>query len=190
MAGVVRAMPSQRITAKKRSQARFIGRMVTGSKAAYHPGFVSPQLAFLTNAIPAGPAWVHEFKFDGYRLQAHKEKGIARLYTRGGYDWTEKFRHIAHDVQRLPAENVIIDGEVVSATQTGLADFSRLQADLSAGDQSRMVFYAFDLLFLDGFDLRDGTLLERKAVLASFLSEAEGVSRILLSELVGEAVDA
>lgn len=155
--------------------------MIEGSKPSFHPGFVSPQLAILDDAIPSGAQWVHEFKFDGYRLQAHKKKGVARLYTRGGHEWTHKFRHIAQEVQRLPAENLIIDGEIVSATKTGLADFSGLQADLAAGDQSRMVFYAFDILYLDGFDLRDAPLIARKDLLASFLAEAD-VSRILLSE--------
>jgi bifunctional non-homologous end joining protein LigD len=167
--GVDSIMPRQRASEVRRSQARFLGRMIAGAKPAFHPGFVTPQLAYLLEDVPQGPRWLHELKFDGYRLQAHKEKGGVRIYTRSGHDWTQRFSHIAGEVQRLPAQNIILDGEIISATEAGLASFTALQADLSRGDQSRMVYYVFDLLFLDGFDLRDAPLVERKRVLAAFL---------------------
>src|ERR1700722_1328660 len=125
------------------------------------PGFISPQLATLKSKAPTGSKWLHEIKYDGYRLQIHLNKG-ARIFTRNGHDWTNRFPVIA-DAFDIPVERAIFDGEVV-VIHEGRTNFSELQADLASDQQSRMVFYAFDLLFLEGFDLRKSPQIERKRV--------------------------
>jgi bifunctional non-homologous end joining protein LigD len=124
---------------------------------------------------------VHELKLDGYRVQAHLRDGCVTLYTRSGLDWTSRFPAIAANVARLPASKLVIDGEVVSAGARGHPSFSALQDDLKRKRYDRMVYYAFDILHLDGFDTRVAPLIERKRVLQSFVSEAPS-ALILYSE--------
>jgi bifunctional non-homologous end joining protein LigD len=106
-------------------------------------------------------------------VQAHLDGGRARLFTRRGYDWTPRFAALASALTDLPANNIILDGEVIVQGETGVADFDALQADLASGRSERMVYFAFDLLYLDGFDLRKAPLIERKRVLAALLEETK-----------------
>ena len=106
-------------------------------------------------------------------MQAQLEAGRPRLFTRRGYDWTNRFAALARAMTELPANNLILDGEVIVQGETGAADFDALQADLASGRSERMVYFAFDLLYLDGFDLRKAPLIERKRVLAALLEEAK-----------------
>ncbi|MDO9638425.1 MAG: DNA ligase D [Pseudotabrizicola sp.] len=146
---------------------------VKGAKKAAMPEFVEPMLATLAPAAPTGARWLHEIKFDGYRLQARIEAGGVRLLTRSGLDWTDRFDGpLLKDLKSLPLKNAIIDGELVVETGTGASDFSALQADLSEGRADRFRFYAFDLIYLDGFDLRAVPLVRRKALLEQALTEA------------------
>ena len=115
----------------------------------------------------------HEIKFDGYRVQAHLRGGLVSLWTRGGLNWTHRFPTIAVAVGGIPATNLILDGEVISANEQGAANFSALQDDLSRSRYDRMVYYAFDILHLDGFDLRGARLVERKRVLSGLLAEVK-----------------
>ena len=135
------------------------------------PDFVSPQLCVSVERPPAGAGWVHEIKFDGYRVQLRVEGGEATLKTRKGLDWTEKFGAIAKEADALP--DVLIDGEIVALDSYGAPHFSGLQAALSDGKTDDLVFFAFDLLFADGEDLRRTPLGERKARLKELL-EARG----------------
>jgi bifunctional non-homologous end joining protein LigD len=137
-----------------------------GAKRGPLPEFVPPALASLQSKPPSGASWVHEIKFDGYRIQARIEGGRVRLLTRTGLDWTEKFGDgIVAALASLGAETALLDGEVVVETATGASDFSALQADLSAGRSDRFRYYAFDILHLDGIDFTGASLLDRKAVL-------------------------
>ena len=146
--------------------------------AADWPGFVEPALATLRPSAPAGAKWVHEIKFDGYRLQAHVRAGRANLLTRSGHDWTDRFGAAITDaLGRLTARQAIIDGEVIVEGSSGGSDFSLLQTDLGAGRTDRLVFVAFDLLYLDGRDLCPAPLLERKAALEALLQGAPEVLR-------------
>lgn len=165
-----------------RSMVRFIGRVIKGSRPAPHPGFVEPALATLRTKPPASDKYVHEIKFDGYRVQAHLRGGLVSLWTRGGLNWTKRFPTIAVAVGSIPATNLVMDGEVISADERGAANFSALQDDLSRSRYDRMVYYAFDLLHLDGFDLRGAPLTERKRVLSGLLSEAGDIGPLHLSE--------
>lgn len=132
------------------------------------PGFLPPMLASLVRATPGDDRWLHEIKFDGYRIQAHIREGRVHLFTRSGRDWTERFgAPLAHALSALPAKQAILDGEVVVDVAGRSSDFSALQADLAEGRTDRMLYYAFDLLHLDGRDLTALPLVERKRLLAS-----------------------
>ena len=126
------------------------------------PAFAEPQLCTLVEAVPAGSAWLHEVKYDGYRALVAIGGGTARVHTRSGLDWTDKFAAIARAAAALPVEDALIDGEIV-AFKDGRPDFSTLkEAIASAGD---MTLFAFDLLRLDGRDVTDLPNVERKALL-------------------------
>ena len=134
------------------------------------PSFVEPQFCRLVDAPPQGDNWVHEVKFDGYRLQLRVEKGKAVLRTRKGLDWSQRFPEILVEAQRLP--NAMIDGEVCALSAEGVPDFGALQAALSDGKTKNLIFYAFDLLFAVGEDLRAAELSARKKSLEALLKKA------------------
>jgi bifunctional non-homologous end joining protein LigD len=147
------------------------------------PGFIKPQLATLKAKAPKGDQWIHEIKLDGYRVQLHANNGKKRALTRNGHDWVKRFSTIAgaFDV----SGQAIIDGEVV-VIHEGRTNFSELQADLAAGRQDRLVFYAFDLLWRDG-DLRKLPQIERKQALRDLMDENGIEAPIVYSEhLVGD----
>ncbi len=151
------------------------------AKKTAMPDFIEPELATLVSAAPEGPRWLHEIKFDGYRIQAHVEGGEVTLYSRGGLDWTEKFgRPIVDDLLALGVESAVLDGEIVVENASGLSDFASLQSDLSEGRTDRFAYYLFDLLYLDGHDLRQAALSERKARLQALLSRP--ASKLRFSE--------
>lgn len=136
-------------------------------------------LASRVAAAPKGKGWVHEIKFDGYRLQPRISERTVKLLTRGGLDWTSRFGPaIREALLGLPAESAILDGEVVVEGTGGASDFSALQADLSEERTDRFVLYLFDLLLLDGEDLRDLPLVQRKAKLETLLAGAPPVLRL------------
>ena len=135
------------------------------------PGFVTPQLARLVRHAPNTGNWVHEVKFDGYRLQMRVEKGRAVLRTRKGLDWTDKFPEIAADGANLP--DCIIDGEICALTADGSADFGALQVALSVHKTANLLFFLFDCLFADGRDLRKLPLTTRKEALEGLLKRAK-----------------
>ncbi|WP_333927005.1 non-homologous end-joining DNA ligase [Bradyrhizobium sp. CCBAU 11361] len=133
---------------------------------AVMPRFIKPQLATLKMKAPAGEGWIHEIKYDGYRVQIHVDRGAAKIFTRNGHDWTKRFSAIA-GAFRLKSQT-IFDGEVV-VVHEGRTNFSKLQADLAKGRQDRMLFYAFDILFHNGEDLRSKPQLKRKEILKELI---------------------
>jgi bifunctional non-homologous end joining protein LigD len=145
------------------------------------PDFVPPQLATLWGEAPSDPGWVHEVKFDGYRIQARLDHGEVRLLTRKALDWTGRFPNVAAAAADLPAETALLDGELVVENESGVSSFSALQAALKAGWSDSFVYYVFDLLHLDGADLTPLPLVERKAALARLLEHAEKSRPIRLS---------
>jgi bifunctional non-homologous end joining protein LigD len=132
-----------------------------GTKLPY-PGFIEPALASKIERVPSGERWIHEIKFDGYRVQVHLHKGELMVFTRRGYDWTKRFRKVAEDAFEINASSAIIDGEVVVPQANGATDFSVLQNELK-GRSDKIVLVAFDLLYLNDYDLRQLPLFERKA---------------------------
>jgi bifunctional non-homologous end joining protein LigD len=146
-----------------------------GARKGPLPSFIEPALATLATKPPAGERFIHEIKFDGYRLQAHVTAGRVKLITRGGLDWTSKFgKEIVAAFKALPMGKAVIDGELIVETSAGASDFSALQADLSEGRSDRFVFYAFDLLYLDDYDLRASPLTERKQLLHQLVESVPG----------------
>jgi bifunctional non-homologous end joining protein LigD len=136
------------------------------------PPFIPPALATMRSSAPAGSAFVHEVKLDGYRLQAHIQGGQAILFTRSGLDWTHRFGNgLASAFGALPVRSAIIDGEVTVEGADGLPSFPALQDALAKGRHGRYLVYAFDLLYLNGRDLRELPLLDRKAMLAALIPE-------------------
>jgi bifunctional non-homologous end joining protein LigD len=131
------------------------------------PAFIKPQLATLKSKAPAGGQWLHEIKFDGYRVQIHLNRGKRKVYTRNGLDWSKRLSLIAGALD-IPGQ-AIIDGEVV-VVHEGRTNFSELQAELAAGRQDRLIYCAFDLLWRDG-DLRKLGQLDRKQALSDLLGE-------------------
>lgn len=142
------------------------------------PAFAEPQLCTLVDSVPTGSAWMHEVKYDGYRALIAVGGGSAKVYTRSGLDWTDKFAAIAEAAAALDVDNALIDGEIV-AFKDGRPDFSTLKDAISAGGD--MTFFAFDLLTLNGDDLRPLSNVERKERLRSFIPETE---RLKFSEHV------
>ncbi len=117
------------------------------------PAFVPPSLATAHMTAPSGKNWLHEIKFDGYRIEARLDHGKVQLLTRKQLDWTHRFKPIAEAVKALPAQTALIDGELVVEDENGVSNFSLLQSDLKDGRSDRFVYLAFDLLYLDGRDL-------------------------------------
>ncbi|WP_064681169.1 DNA ligase D [Rhizobium bangladeshense] len=146
------------------------GKWPKGARKSPMPDFIEPALAKLKPKPPAGDRWIHEIKFDGYRLQVRIEDGKVLMLTRSGLDWTAKFgKDVLDAFAALPVQSAVIDGEIVVEGDSGASDFSALQRDLSEGRNDRFVFYAFDLLHLDGHKLIDATLIDRKHLLESLL---------------------
>jgi bifunctional non-homologous end joining protein LigD len=136
------------------------------------PRDIEPCLASLVSHVPSGDNWLHEIKWDGYRLVGFKTGDAVRLATRRGLDWTKRFPRIAAALKALPVETAIIDGEAVVEDSSGLSSFSALQAALSdatGGIADAAILFAFDLLYLDGADLRPLPLADRKARLLELI---------------------
>ena len=142
-----------------------------GTKAPY-PGFIEPALASSIGKAPSGERWIHEIKFDGYRVQVHLANEAIKIFTRRGHDWTHRFKKIANDAWHISAGSAIIDGEVVAPAADGTTDFSVLQNELK-GRSTAIVMIAFDLLYLNGYDLRKLPLIERKSLLKKLVDKTE-----------------
>ncbi|GAB5375773.1 MAG: DNA ligase D [Acuticoccus sp.] len=134
------------------------------------PSRIAPQLASPRADPPSGEDWLHEIKYDGYRTAAHIAGGTARLFTRKGLDWTGRYGALAAALGALDCREAVIDGEVVVLDETGLSRFAALQDVLSRKADGELAFFAFDLPFLNGWDLRAVPLARRKGLLATLLS--------------------
>ncbi len=137
------------------------------------PGFIEPQLASSNPTPPVGHAWLHELKLDGYRIQAHVRDGKVKLFSRNGLDWTTRMASVAEALKTVQATSAVIDGEVVVLDEQGLSDFAKLQAAFDEKKPTALTYYCFDLLHLDGHNLRDAKLTERKKLLGIILEAAD-----------------
>jgi bifunctional non-homologous end joining protein LigD len=139
---------------------------IRGVRRGPLPVFLEPSLASFCATPPSGPKWVHEIKYDGYRMQARMEGQNIRLLTRKNLDWTKRFRSIiAAALKELRVGSALLDGEIVVEDGNGVSSFNDLQSDLKTGRQDRFRYHVFDLLYCDGFDLTQATLIDRKALL-------------------------
>ena len=169
-------MPSRRA-----SPARLLGRVIDAAASAPFPGFIDPCCPTPRKEPPSGDGWLHEIKHDGYRAQAQLAGGAPRIFTRRGYDWAARMPPIAAAVSGLPIKSVILEGELIAVDAKGQAVFYELPSAVAARPTrvtARLIYYAFDLLYLDGYDLRGAPLVERKQLLEALLDNARGLQLI------------
>jgi bifunctional non-homologous end joining protein LigD len=153
-------------------------KQLVGARRTPQEDSIRPQLATLADEAPVGEEWVHELKYDGYRILCRVKNGSAKLVTRNDHDWTAKLQRIAEAAAALPVKNAWLDGEVVALMPDGTISFQGLQNAFDTGSETNLVYYVFDLLYLDGYDLRQVTLLDRKRSLAAMMpSDASGLLR-------------
>ncbi len=150
---------------------------VDGARKASMPDLIEPQLATLVDDPPDGDEWIHEIKYDGYRMLCRIEDGACAMFSRNGKEWTAKFPTIAAAAARLAVRSAWIDGEVVAPDESGRTSFQALQNALSRPETTPLAYYAFDLPYLDGYDLTDVPLVERKRVLQSLIGARTGLLR-------------
>lgn len=145
-----------------------------GASRSTLPAAFQPQLPTLVDRAPNGDDWLHELKFDGYRILARIEDGGVSLLTRRGHDWSERFPTVAEAIRRLGVDGTILDGEVAVLSPDGTTDFQALQNQLGRGEAGAVRYFLFDLPFYRGHDLRKVALLERKRVLREVLELRSG----------------
>ncbi|KAK42854.1 ATP-dependent DNA ligase [Caballeronia jiangsuensis] len=151
------------------------------SSAGVLPEAIAPQLATLARRPPATGDWLYEIKFDGYRLMCRLDSGRVKLVTRGGHDWTEKMRTLATAIKEIPVDNAWLDGEVVVLTETGIPDFNALQNAFDRRSTAQLTFFAFDIPFLNGRDLREVPLSQRRELLGELIAQTAS-ERVRFSE--------
>ena len=142
---------------------------IAGAKKAKLPAFVQPQLATLVDSVPQGDEWLHEIKFDGYRILCRIDNKHARFLTREAQDWTGRFGALVEAAQGLPLRQAFLDGEVVALEENGKTNFQLLQNSIKQNNTATLVYFVFDLLYLDGSDLTRSPLRERKKILEQIL---------------------
>ena len=152
----------------QRNGASRISRL-PGARRAKAPTTFKPQLATLADHIPSGDNWLHELKFDGYRCLAFIDEAGARLVTRNGNDWSQRFPTIIEGVERLTIANGVLDGEIVSLDDDGRSDFQLLQNQMNRDHDQSLVYYVFDVPFFSGYDLTATPLIDRKELLARII---------------------
>src|SRR5438045_3947068 len=150
-----------------RATARRIPQQKAGAAL---PSWIQSQLTELVKEAPEGPGWLHELKFDGYRMHARLDHGSVRLLTRSGLDWTHKYPSIAEALRAVPVSQAYLDGELCGVRPDGTTSFDMIQAASEPGNAAALVFFLFDLLFLDGEDLMSMALRQRKARLEQLLA--------------------
>jgi bifunctional non-homologous end joining protein LigD len=155
---------------------------IRGARKGLLPVFLELSLASVCDKPPNGPRWVHEIKYDGYRMQARIDGAMIRLLTRKALDWTSRFKSIATALKKLNLGSSLFDGEIVVEDPSGVSSFPLLQEELSAERQGRFKYYVFDLLYCNGFDLTRAALLDRKSLLQAILETALPDSPLKFSE--------
>ena len=170
--------PARRASRSKSRKPKAKAQNSSGS--AKLPDFVELQLATLADEVPSGDDWLHEVKLDGYRMLCRIDDGKVSFLTRHGLNWTGRVSSLAQAAAGLPCRRALLDGEVVVLDDSGVSDFGALQDALSRHDTSRLIYFAFDLLHLDGADLTAMPLTERKQRLSAVLEpdgNADGAIR-------------
>ena len=155
---------------------------IPGARKTAFPSFIAPQLATLVKDPPSGGEWLHELKFDGYRMLCHRNGENVRFWSRNRKDWTEKFPQLAKELKRFPARQVILDGEVVIVDAAGRTSFQRLQQAMGKSNVATFVFQVFDILYVDGYLLTNVELRVRKEVLRQLVEAMPKAGPIKFSD--------
>jgi bifunctional non-homologous end joining protein LigD len=155
---------------------------VRGARKGILPVFLEPSQALTAERPPTGDKWVHEIKYDGYRIQARIDGKTIKLLTRKALDWTERFPHLVTALRGLQLASAWIDGEIVVEDSAGMPSFNLLQAAISEGRDERLRYFVFDLLYCEGFDLTKASLLDRKTLLEQIVENLPANSPIRYSE--------
>jgi bifunctional non-homologous end joining protein LigD len=174
--------PDLRRSRSKASRQKASRPNIEGARKSQLPDFIAPQLATLVDRVPQGKDWLHEIKFDGYRILCRISNGRISLVTRNRQDWTERLTFLARAARELPVDNALVDGEVVALNENGTTNFQLLQNSLSTHATENLAFYVFDLLHLNGNDLMQLPLLTRKEILIEILKSKSSSSAIRYSE--------
>ena len=148
-----------------------------GAKKARLPASLSPTLATLVDSAPTGDDWIHEVKFDGYRMVSRIDHGEVRIYSRNGKEWTSVLPSVVASLQRLDVDQAWLDGEIAVADAQGLTSFQQLQNALSDPRAKNISYFVFDLLYQDGYDLRGVALSERKQLLRALVGKSDPILR-------------
>ena len=164
--------PAKPVRARKPKPIR--AAVLKGARQAPLPPSIRPQLATPAARPPDGEEWLHEIKFDGYRTIARIDRGAVRLCTRTGLDWTDRYGVLIEGFRGLACQQALIDGEIVVQDERGIASFAALQDALAEGRTHELIFFAFDLMYLDGYDLTEVPLLERKQALEELFDPVVG----------------
>lgn len=188
--GVARAGESKAPERSNNRQRAKLRSLLKGLPKERFPGFIEPHLAQSATAPPSGAQWAYEIKLDGYRIQVHvpdatsrgKSERRTKLFTRKGLDWTHRMPDIAQAAARLNVSSAILDGEAVALNEEGVSDFAALQAAFQQETRREIIYFAFDLLHLDGHNLRGLPLLQRKEMLAGLIEELHETGLIRYSE--------
>jgi len=180
---VAKTPAATRKTAAKTSRPRDWSKQLKHAPREKLPAFIAPQLATLSRSAPTGEDWLHEIKLDGYRIQARvdRQKNQIQLLTRNALDWTHRMKALADAVLALPVASALIDGEVVVLEENGVSSFAELQNAFQNNAKRPLTYFAFDLLHLDGHNLRNLPLTARKQLLEHVL-DASAAGTIRLSE--------
>lgn len=144
-----------------------------GARKSEQPEFIKPQLATPATEAPSGDDWIHEVKFDGYRILAVLHSGKVKLLSRNGLDWTQRFKSVAQALPALPCKQAILDGEIVVLNKDGVSDFQALQNYAQMGEKHPIYYYLFDLPYCDGYDLTRSSLLDRKHFLLNLVKASD-----------------
>src|SRR4051812_16137945 len=163
--------------AVKKKRPAFDAASVKGARKAPLPEFVEPELATLVKEPPVGDEWLHEMKLDGYRMLCRVENGEAQMMSRNAKEWTGTFDSIERCAVRLPVETAWLDGEVVVMQADGRTSFQALQNALTGDHSAKLRYFVFDLIYLNGYDLRNVPLVERKQLLKTLLESAPDTLR-------------
>lgn len=183
--GVASVARARKRTWRSKTEGSSRNRKPPGARRGALPRFVEPQLATLVAEPPKGDEWLHEQKFDGYRILCRIERGEVGLWSRNGKEWTARFPEIASAAAALPVQAALLDGEVAVLLSDGTTSFAALQNATSEGSGGEIVYFVFDVLHRDGYDLRGAALEARKRELQSLLSAAEGTPLRYSDHVVG-----
>ena len=180
--GSKRRQRNKTTRASREPEERLAVGSLQGARRAALPSFIPPALASLHEVPPTGNQWVHEVKLDGYRIQCHLANGDARLVSRNNKDWTRRMAGLLPACRRFPADQAVLDGEVVVFAEDGTTSFQALQNAMDGQGAQVLVYCVFDLLYLDGYDLTQVPLEERKRLLKQLLDSYDAKGRLLYSE--------